>query len=494
MGNQSSIKRPRRDAKSMDDGRLKPQPNIPKSMQRSLTVLNGALEDIREVYILGDELGRGQFGVTRICKHKLTGEILACKSISKRKLRCKEDVDDVRLEIRVLNYLKGHPNIVKLRGTYEDRRAVHIVMDLCTGGELFERIISKKRHTEREAAAFFRTIVEVLEVCHSRGVMHRDLKPENFLLQNEEEDSPLVIIDFGLSTFFKPGEIFRDFVGSAYYIAPEVVKGKYGPEADVWSAGVILYILLCGVPPFWAETEQGIFDAVLAGSYDLTNEPWPSISSSAKDLISKMLKSNPNERLTFQEVQNHPWVRADGDAPDRPLDNLVLTRMKHFQAVNKLKKLAFKVIAEKMSEEEIIGLKELFKSMDTDNSGTLSLDELKKGFASQGSLVAEEEAAELLNAADIDGNGCVDYMEFVAAMINKNKLEKEEQLVSAFQYFDTDNSGFITTSELKDALEKHNMFDAESITSIIAEVDTDKDGRIDYDEFVAMMRQNTLQE
>ncbi|KAH7435154.1 hypothetical protein KP509_06G052400 [Ceratopteris richardii] len=207
-----------------------------------------------------------------------------------------------------------------------------------------------------------------------------------------------------------------------------------------------------------------------------------------------MLKSNPNERLTFQEVQNHPWVRADGDAPDRPLDNLVLTRMKHFQAVNKLKKLAFKVIAEKMSEEEIIGLKELFKSMDTDNSGTLSLDELKKGFASQGSLVAEEEAAELLNAADIDGNGCVDYMEFVAAMINKNKLEKEEQLVSAFQYFDTDNSGFITTSELKDALEKHNMFDAESITSIIAEVDTDKDGRIDYDEFVAMMRQNTLQE
>lgn len=178
--------------------------SVPKPY--AINVLNKPMQDVRETYTLGPELGRGQFGVTRACTHKATGERLACKSISKRKITCKEDVDDVRREIRVLRQLTGHPNIVELRGVYEDRQAVHLVLELCAGGELFERIISKGKYSEREAAAAFRTIAEVLQTCHSQGIMHRDLKPENFLLFSKEEDSPLKAIDFGLSAFFKPGE------------------------------------------------------------------------------------------------------------------------------------------------------------------------------------------------------------------------------------------------------------------------------------------------
>jgi calcium-dependent protein kinase len=215
-------------------------------------VLGRPMEDVRSTYTIGKELGRGQFGVTSLCTHKATGERFACKTIAKRKLSSKEDVEDVRREVQIMYHLAGQPGVVELKGAYEDKQSVHLVMELCAGGELFDRIIAKGKYTERAAAALLRTIVEIVHACHSLGVIHRDLKPENFLLLSKDERAPLKATDFGLSVFFKQGDVFKDIVGSAYYIAPEVLKRSYGPEADIWSVGVILYILLCGVPPFWA--------------------------------------------------------------------------------------------------------------------------------------------------------------------------------------------------------------------------------------------------
>ncbi|RRT83703.1 hypothetical protein B296_00016925 [Ensete ventricosum] len=165
------------------------------------------MEDIRTMYSIGKELGRGQFGVTHRCTHKATGEELACKTIAKRKLRTKEDIEDVRREVQIMYHLSGQPNIVELKGAYEDKHSVHLVMELCAGGELFDRIIARGHYTERAAAALLRTIVQVVHTCHSMGVIHRDLKPENFLLLNEDEDAPLKATDFGLSVFFKEGPV-----------------------------------------------------------------------------------------------------------------------------------------------------------------------------------------------------------------------------------------------------------------------------------------------
>ncbi|XP_024011473.1 calcium-dependent protein kinase 17 isoform X2 [Eutrema salsugineum] len=465
-------------------------------------VLGRPMEDVKASYSLGKELGRGQFGVTHLCTQKATGQQFACKTIAKRKLVNKEDIEDVRREVQIMHHLTGQPNIVELKGAYEDKHSVHLVMELCAGGELFDRIIAKGHYSERAAASLLRTIVQIVHTCHSMGVIHRDLKPENFLLLNKDENSPLKATDFGLSVFYKPGEVFKDIVGSAYYIAPEVLKRKYGPEADIWSIGVMLYILLCGVPPFWAESENGIFNAILRGHVDFSSDPWPAISPQAKDLVKKMLNSDPKQRLTAAQVLNHPWIKEDGEAPDVPLDNAVMSRLKQFKAMNNFKKVALRVIAGCLSEEEIMGLKEMFKGMDTDSSGTITLEELRQGLAKQGTRLSEYEVQQLMEAvnsplifcylgipqADADGNGTIDYGEFIAATMHINRLDREEHLYSAFQHFDKDNSGYITMEELEQALREFGMNDGRDIKEIISEVDGDNDGRINYEEFVAMMR------
>ncbi|KAK1555660.1 hypothetical protein Q3G72_029660 [Acer saccharum] len=465
------------------------EPSLPSSQIGR--ILGIPYVDITSLYDFDKELGRGQFGITYLCTEKATGLKYACKSISRGKLVHDKEIDDVRREILILQHLAGQPNIVQFRGAFEDRQKIHVVMELCSGGELFDRILARGSYSEREAASICRQIVNVVHACHFMGVMHRDLKPENFLLASRDEDAPIKATDFGLSVFIEPGKVYEDIVGSAYYVAPEVLQRKYGKEIDVWSAGVILYILLSGVPPFWAETEKGIFEAVLEGNLDLQSSPWPSISASAKDLIRKMLTRDPKRRITAAEALGHLWLKEDGEKSDKPIDSAVLIRMKQFRAMNKLKKLALKVIAENLSEEEIKGLKQMFNNMDTDGSGSITYEELRDGLSRLGSRLTEAEIKQLMDAADVDKNGSIDYTEFITATMHRHKLEKEEHLYKAFQYFDNDNSGFITREELRQSMTQYGMGDEATINEIIEDVDTDKDGRINYEEFAAMMRKGT---
>nr|AAD17800.1 Ca2+-dependent protein kinase [Mesembryanthemum crystallinum] len=463
----------------------KPAPKVEPN-----TILGKPFEDVKVYYTLGRELGRGQFGVTYLCTDKKTGQQYACKSISKKKLVTKADKDDMRREIQIMQHMSGQPNIVEFKGAYEDKTSVNLVMELCAGGELFDRIIAKGHYSEKAAATMLRQIVNVVHVCHFMGVMHRDLKPENFLLSSKDENSLLKATDFGLSVFIEEGKVYRDIVGSAYYVAPEVLRRRYGKEIDVWSAGVMLYILLSGVPPFWAETEKGIFDAILQGHIDFESKPWPSISNGAKDLVRKMLTQDPKKRITAAQVLEHPWLR-DGEASDKPIDSAVLLRMKQFRVMNKLKKLALKVIAENLPDEEIQGLKQMFANMDTDGSGSITYEELREGLARLGSKLTETEVKALMEAADQDGSGSIDYYEFITATMHRYRLERDEHLYKAFQYFDKDNSGFITTDELETAMKEYGIADENCIAEILLEVDTDNDGRINYDEFSAMMRSGT---
>ncbi|URE41127.1 hypothetical protein MUK42_03128 [Musa troglodytarum] len=360
---------------------------LPSAGLRAGAVLPRKTDNLKDLYILGRKLGQGQFGTTHLCIEKATGKQFACKSIAKRKLATYEDVEDVRREIQIMHHLSGHPNVISIIGTFEDAVAVHLVMDLCAGGELFDRITQRGHFSEKAAAGLARVIVGVVEACHSMGVMHRDLKPENFLFVNRNEDSPLKTIDFGLSVFFKPG---------------------------------------------------------------------------------------------------HPWVCVDGVAPDKPLDSAVLTRLKQFSAMNKLKKMAIRVIAESLSEEEIAGLKEMFKMIDADNSGQITYEELKVGLIKVGANLKESEISALMAAADIDNSGTIDYGEFIAATLHLNKIEREDNLFSAFSYFDKDGSGYITQDELQKACDEFGIEDV-CIEEIIQEIDQDNDGRIDYNEFVTMM-------
>ncbi|KAG6633016.1 hypothetical protein CIPAW_12G019200 [Carya illinoinensis] len=430
---------------------------------------------IGDKYVLGRELGRGEFGITYLCTDRENKESLACKSISKRKLRTEVDVEDVRREVAIMSKLPDHPNVVKLRETYEDSENVHLVMELCEGGELFDRIVARGHYSERAAASVARTIAEVVRMCHANGVMHRDLKPENFLFANKKERSPLKAIDFGLSVFFKPGERFSEIVGSPYYMAPEVLKRNYGPEVDIWSAGVILYILLCGVPPFWAETETGVALAILRGVIDFKREPWPHISESAKSLVRQMLDPDPRKRLNAQQVLDHSWLQNAKKAPNVPLGDMVRTRLKQFSVMNRFKKKALRVIAEHMSVEEVGVIRNMFALMDTNRDGKVTYEELKAGLREVGSRLAEPEIKMLMEAADVDGNGVLDYGEFVAVTIHIQKMENDEHFRRAFMFFDKDGNGYIESNELREGLaDNSGETDMDVVNNIMHEVDTDK--------------------
>ncbi|XP_073269864.1 calcium-dependent protein kinase 8-like [Primulina huaijiensis] len=448
--------------------------------------------DISERFDLGRELGRGEFGITYLCTELETGEKYACKSIPKKKLRTSVDIDDVRREVEIMKHMPKHPNIVSLKDTYEDDTAVNIVMELCEGGELFDRIVARGHYSERAAAAVMKTIVEVVQICHQHGVMHRDLKPENFLFANKKETAPLKAIDFGLSVFFKHGERFNEIVGSPYYMAPEVLKRNYGPEVDVWSAGVILYILLCGVPPFWAETEQGVAQAIIRSVVDFKRDPWPKVSDNAKDLVKKMLDPDPSRRYTAQQVLEHPWLQNAKKAPNVSLGETVKSRLKQFSMMNKLKKKALKVVAEHLSVEEVAGLKEAFEMMDSGKKGKIHLEELRVGLHKLGHQIPDDDLQILMEAADVDGDGTLSYGEFVAVSVHLRKMANDEHLHRAFSFFDRNKSGYIEIEELRDALSDDGDANTEEVISaIMHDVDADKDGRISYEEFAAMMKAGT---
>lgn len=184
----------------------------PKPVHRPDTILGKPYEDVRLYYTLGKELGRGQFGVTYLCTENSSGRKYACKSISKRKLVSKNDKEDIKREIQIMQHLSGQPNIVEFKGSYEDKQSVHVCMELCAGGELFDRIIAKGHYSERAASSICRSIVSVVHICHFMGVMHRDLKPENFLLSSKDENALLKATDFGLSVFIEEGNLANSFI------------------------------------------------------------------------------------------------------------------------------------------------------------------------------------------------------------------------------------------------------------------------------------------
>ncbi|KAI3665374.1 hypothetical protein L6452_43998 [Arctium lappa] len=452
----------------------------------------GYLKDFDRRYSTGKLLGHGQFGYTYVAIDKSTGDRVAVKKIDKNKMLLPIAVEDVKREVKILRALSGHENVVQFHNAFEDNSFVYIVMELCEGGELLDRILSKKdsRYTEKDAAVVVRQMLRVAAECHLHGLVHRDMKPENFLFKSPNVDSHLKATDFGLSDFIKPGKKFTDIVGSAYYVAPEVLKRRSGPESDVWSIGVISYILLCGRRPFWDRTEDGIFKEVLRNKPDFRRKPWPTISNSAKDLVRKLLVKNPRARLTAAQALSHPWVREDGNASEIPLDISVLSNMRQFVKYNRLKQLALRALASTLDEEEISDLKDQFHAIDVDKNGAISLEEMRQALAKDVPWkMKESRVLEILEAIDSNTDGLVDFMEFVAATLHVHQLEEHNnekwQRLSkaAFEKFDVDRDGYITAEELK----AHTGLRG-SIYPVLEEADVDKDGKISLSEFRRLLR------
>ncbi|RCV42168.1 hypothetical protein SETIT_9G194400v2 [Setaria italica] len=407
-------------------------------------------------YELGKEVGRGHFGHTclaRARKGDMRGQVLAVKVISKAKMTTAISIEDVRREVKILKALSGHSNLVKFYDACEDALNVYIIMELCEGGELLDRILSRGgRYNEGDAKIIVDQILNVVAFCHLQGVVHRDLKPENFLFSTKDEHSPMKIIDFGLSDFIRPDERLNDIVGSAYYVAPEVLHRSYSTEADMWSIGVITYILLCGSRPFWARTESGIFRSVLRADPNFDDTPWQSVSPEAKDFVKRLLNKDYRKRMTAAQALSHPWLRDEHR--QIPLDMLVFKLVKAYLRSTPLKRAALKALSRAVTEDELIYIRAQYNLLEPNSrDGRICIDNFRMALLQNSTdAMKESRTLEILNALEPLAYRRMDFEEFRAATISPYQLEAvsrwEEIASTAFEYFEQEGNRAITIEEL----------------------------------------------
>ncbi|KAJ6687448.1 SERINE/THREONINE-PROTEIN KINASE [Salix koriyanagi] len=414
-------------------------------------------------YELGKELGRGHFGHTCWAKGKkgeVKGQPVAVKIISKAKMTTALSIEDVRREVKILKALSGHSNTIKFYDAFEDENNVYVVMELCEGGELLDRILSRGgRYTEEDAKTIVVQILNVVAYCHLQGVVHRDLKPEVcryectwiiFYFTSRDEDAPLRIIDFGLSDFVRPDEHLNDIVGSAYYVAPEVLRRSYNLEADMWSIGVIIYILLCGSRPFWARTESGIFRSVLRSDPNFDDSPWPNVSPEAKDFVQRLLNKDHRKRMTAAQALSHPWLRDSNEA--MPLDIFIFKMVKSYICATSFKRAALKALAKAIPEDELVYLRTQFSLLEPKN-GSVSLDNFRVALAKHVTdAMKESRVPDILNLMQPLAYKAMGFEEFCAAAISTYQLEALEGwdsiATAAFGFFEQEGNQVISVEEL----------------------------------------------
>jgi len=422
---------------------------------------------------------------------KETGALRAIKKIPMEKIVNQQAIINETTALKNLD----HPNIIKLYETYEDHNGIYLVQEYCEGGELFDFIADRDHLSECQAADIFKQIMQAIIYCHKNRICHRDLKPDNFMFSGKEEGSTVKLIDFGLSrSFYKfqrtgGGKCLRmqTKVGTAHYMAPEVLKQDYSYACDTWSAGVILYIMLCGYPPFIGNDEDEVFKANLDGNYDFKDKVWDEISDDAKDLISKILVPE-KERLTPKECLNHPWIKVQTIVKASPESRQTyLQRLRNFQDASKLKKTILSYLASRVTEEEIKKNIEMFNQIDKNHDGYITLKELQKGL--DDTDLNQQEVSTIVMSVDTDNNGAINFNEFIAATLDSSIYKDYEKLEKAFKFFDKDNDGVIDPKELKACLagKEFEHIDTKIFSSALEANDQDDNGKIDFKEFLNCM-------
>ena len=440
------------------------------------------------------QLGKGGYGQVYEVKNRKSGDIRSCKYLSKSNFKNKEKFE------REINILinTDHPNIIKIYELYESDEYYYLVMEECKGGELCDRIIehiqAKRMYSEKEAAIILQQVMSAIEYCHYNGICHRDLKPENLLYFNEgqEQDNPIKVIDFGLSQLVSPDKKMTEKVGSIYYFPPEVLKGNYTEKCDIWSAGVILYLLLSGEMPFNGPTNSTIFRKISKMKYTYPEKVWNSISNEAKDLIDHMIAPE-SERYSARQVLQHPWFKK-GYEPLKSFSNfqnvskddlLVL----NLERTSQLKNMILLYIASRLDENEVENLKKFLEDFDKSKEGKITYEELKQGLVQlKNKNINENYILELSKSFNIDQNDKFNYTEFLDSTIKKIKNLRNERIFVTFCVLDKDNSGYISKDELLYVLKKEKIQEVEIEASL--KIVDKGDGKIDYKKFLELMNAN----
>ncbi|CAE7234081.1 CPK17 [Symbiodinium sp. KB8] len=438
----------------------------------------------------------GHYGEVCLVERISDGQRFALKTIVKRKPIY---VEILKNEVQILSNT-DHPGIVQMVDKFERMSQLFLVFELCHGGELFEPIAdSSVTLSERQSARIVRAsfvtnawVLEAVRYLHDIGVIHRDLKPENILLKERGIDSEIKVIDFGLATYMKPGEMLRRHVGTPYYIAPEVLEKNYSKEADVWSLGVILYTLLCSAPPFFGDTEREIYRRIRTGEVMFDGPDWEPRSIACRDLVVSLLKKTPHVRLSLDGALTHRWVVYEGDVATDPRDHRtfarLFARLRRYGVFPILKKLVMLHIAHKIIADESRSDRErrFFSIIDGDSDGFISSLDLATFLNGQDADLRIEEVDWIVEGLSMREGEDRDasLAEFSAAVMPRLNYLRESSLIHEFSFFDRDSNGIIDVSDLVAAA----GIDKETADIAIAEADLGQgEGGVDFGTFVRLM-------
>ncbi|OMJ94562.1 hypothetical protein SteCoe_2206 [Stentor coeruleus] len=433
---------------------------------------------VADYYEIKEIIGEGAYGCVRRVVHKATGVEKAMKTIMKSFVKLSE-VKNMLLEVDILRKL-DHPNIIKITEVIQDNRCYHIVTELFYGGELFDKIVELKNFKEKQAARYMHQIISAVSYCHSHGVLHRDLKPENLLLVDESKNSPLKVIDFGISRLtsnsFSPARRY----GQPHYTAPEVFNNMFTEKSDLWSCGVILYVMLCGYLPFLGSKESDTIRQIANREIDFPDKEWSKVSQDAKDLTGLILNKDPNKRPMAKEIMMHPWIQSNMNGLCHKIRLDSVKNLISFRSQEKIQHATFEFIISHLStQQELKELQNAFMILDVNGDGKLSREEIMEGIEKV-RFTKYFDIERIIEECDADGSDFIDYSEFLTAAMDWRGTLSKKKLQSAFKTFDINGDGKIDINELKEMIP--GLSD-EDYLEIMREADKNHDEAIDYEEF-----------
>lgn len=460
---------------------------------------------ITDVYHISKRLGEGAFATVYKVIHKTTGGLFAMKEINLRKIKSSNTKDMLMREIKLMKLL-DHPNIIKIVEVFRQSNMLYLVMECCEGGELFDDLYAQPelKYTEEDANKLIRKMVGALAYMHANGLVHRDLKLENFIFTDKSAEKQIKLIDFGFSRAYLEGDTMSAFCGTSYYIAPEVLAGRYTAASDLWSLGVIAFMMLTGQCPFGGKTDSEIMDNVrhAAKNPTKTNKKLQKIlvhegmSRECTDFVMGLLKTDIPARLTCPQALEHPWitgrsmtgrrttlperVASESETSHRRDTMALVANVKAFRDQSRLKRTALLAISFGANSKELRTLAAQFAEFDTNGDGLISPDEFTAMMAKNG-IADKAKARTYFDAVDQDGTGMIKYSEFIAAAMAESHYSATEQIEAAFRRLDLDDSGEITLENLVKVLGPG--YDIETVRQVLDEGDYMKDGVIRLAEF-----------
>lgn len=452
-----------------------------------------------EFYDRLEAIGEGSYGLVIKVKPKLTEEIRAMKIISKSNIIFGVQESEILSEIKILKSL-DHPNIIKIYEFFKDQNFYYIINEFCQE-DLLCQLESQKYNLfdEKIVCNLMRQILSAVGYLHSKKIFHGDLKLENILVDTTlNSDSrknnlfDIKLIDFGCSKIFSKEYDMTDVIGSACYVAPEVLTNNYDELCDIWSCGVIMYILLSGKMPFFGDTEEEILDSVEKGEFDLSHKEFLKVSLEAKDLICKLLTYDPKKRPNARAALRHPWFKVNSASiqlKNIPNVKEALENLLSFRADRKFQQAVITFITHNLiKSEEVNNLRRIFECMDRDSDGRINKSEIKKAFLEVFQQKLENEDIEyMMKSIDHDNSGYIEYEEFIRATISRDIILNEENLRLGFDLFDIDKNGFISPEEINKTIGGGKSISDNLMVELLAEIGKDLTQEISFEEYKIIM-------